>query len=253
MLTEKQQFEICAVRLLQQAGGIPAHLELAPGQDPPDVLARFGECAAAIEVRRIYADEQERGSPQRRQRGLATAVVERAMQLHCEIASAYFDVAVIFSQNTPIRDHRVAQISRMLIALVTREPIGPGDHREFSAEANWGPDWPEEVDSVSVVYLGDEGGPQWHFSGAFWVGKTTHDLVQSALDAKEARCRSLLSDSSEQWIVLVCDGSVESSALEVHDDLAREPYRSSFGRAFVLDFTGKRFVELCISGGLGVA
>ena len=253
MLTEKQQFELNAVRLLQSATGMLADCQLTPGRNPPDVFAHNENRTVGVEVRRLFTDERRRGSAQRQQLGLAQSTTALAQRLHGSTASEYCEVSVIYSNSIPLLDGRVSVIAQMMVALVTQEPLVVGDRREFTAEANWGPAWPEEVDTLDVRVLGQTGGPMWHNAGAVWVGETTRGILQAALDAKDSRYQPQSQELWQQWVLLVCDGSVQSSALRIHGNLGRESYCSSFDRAFVLDFTGRNCAELNIAGNHGVA
>ena len=94
MHTGKQESELNAVRLFQGASGLLPGYELAPGSDPPDVVARHGAHLVGIEVRRLFADEGKGGSPQRCQLSLRRSVINRAQELHRATENRWYTVKV---------------------------------------------------------------------------------------------------------------------------------------------------------------
>lgn len=246
MNDENSRLELQAVRLFQNAGGLPSDMELRKGANPPDVVAIGIARTIEVEVRRLYADEGRNGSPQRRQYGLAEAVLARAAALHGQRAHGWYEVRVGFSQNISLLDKRIAQVAEDLVSLVTLEDLAPGQSMEFCAEVHWGPAWPPEVDRFSVVRLEGHGNASWGQLGGGWVGHTTHELLQYGLDEKEHVARGPKDAHGERWVLLCCDGSVESSLLALHQSLPSERFQSSFDRAFVMDHTGRRYLDLSL-------
>jgi len=241
---KKQRYELNAVELLQRSGGLLAGWQLGPGSDPPDVLAQSGGCALGVEVRRLFADEGRCGSPQRRRLSLMEKIVQQAAEAHGRHSQLWYVVHVHFSQSATLLDSRVATVAEMLVELVIGMSLAPGDYVQLDVVDCWGPGWPEEVDVVSVALLDGNAKPEWKALGAVWVSQTSHALLQSGLDDKESRLPSFPRDLKERWLLLVCDGSVGSSALRFHDGVESESYQSSFDRAFVIDHSGKNVVEL---------
>lgn len=248
MATDKQTFEINAVSLFREAGGFDRESVLMFGSDPPDVLMRIGERTIGIEVRRLYNDEKNRGgSPDRRRLSICTAVVDLAAELHKQISNRCFYVRVHFNCSNTIQDTRVPIIAAMLVDLVSKLPLNVGGRFTLRSEDLWGPMWPEEVDYVSGGLLIGESPPFWGLSDASWVGETTFALIQAAFDSKESRTSAFAEVVDEAWLLLVCDGSVGTSLLRLHTGIAGDSYCTSFDRAFVMDYSGKKFSELTIS------
>ncbi|MDX9981693.1 MAG: hypothetical protein RBU25_16860 [Lentisphaeria bacterium] len=250
MFTNNQEFELHAVRQFQGICGFLPGYELTPvpcGEDPPDILARNGDHVIGIEVRRLFLDERpKKGSRQREQLGLRKDVISRAQEIHRVTEHRWCTVKVSFSSSCKVCGNRLQKISEMLVDLVCGAALAEPDSRKFRAEDHWGPRWPEEVDQVSATVLPGEGPPEWSISGSAWVGNTGRQVIQDALDEKESKYASFPEVIRDRWLLLVCDGSTESSMLRLHQDIASESYVSSYSRAFVMEFLGRDFAELNI-------
>ncbi len=250
LLSDKQTFELNAVSLFQTASNLLSDYVLVPGEDPPDVIAQQGEHLVGVEVRRLFTDETETGSLQRRRMSWCQRVVVRAQNLHREKTNRWYNVRVSFEDESHVvGDKRVDVIARMLLRHACEAIINDNESREFCSEEYCGPTWPEEVATMRVTVLPGNGPPDWGLCGPLgWVGDTNSRLVQAGLDSKESSCAAYPPNIKERWLLLLCDGSVESSLLRLHKYLETESYCSSFSRAFVMDFSGKAFVELHIAG-----
>lgn len=246
MGSSKFELELQAVRIFQMAGGLPVDMDLREGSNPPDVIACGATRVIGIEVRRLYADEGADGSRQRRQHAMRDAVVARAAKLHRHKVQGWYAASVAFAGNVVLSNDRIAQVAESLVAFATSETLAPGQIREFRAEVYWGRDWPPEVDHLMVARF--EGGEEVHWSqlGGGWEGKTTQQLLQYGLDEKEHVVNNLPPELSERWLLMYCDGTVESSLLALHEQVHEDRFRSSFDRAFVMDHSGRRFSELAL-------
>lgn len=248
MYTDKQSFELNVVRLFREAGGLERESELALGADPPDIITRIGERTIGIEVRRLYADEGRRGgSADRRRFGVCSEIVKRAEELHGQITDRFFHINVHFNKTHIIHDKRIPVVAEMLVGLISQRYFEVGELFSLRSEELWGPAWPEEVRYVSGMLLEGDRPPFWGLSDSSWVGETTFDLVQAALDAKERRICAFAEGVDEAWLLLVCDGSVGASLLQLHSGIEKELYRSSCNRAFIMDYSGRMFAELVVS------
>lgn len=246
MSPEKRKFELNAVSLLRRASRLLQDFELSPGADPPDVNAsRDGEIIG-IEVRRLFSDEGKRGSPQKSYQSSCQKVVDVAQSLHKALTDKWYVVRVHFVDSCILRSSRQRVIAEQLVAQVHSAGIKEHVTREFRSEELWGPEWPEEILFVSAAVFPGEGGPEWGLSCGAWVGETTTDLIQDALDIKESRLAAFPAEIHGHWLLLVCDGSTGASLLRLHRHMATDSYQSSFDRAFVMDFTGKHFCELAL-------
>lgn len=245
MQTEKQQFELNAIRLFQQAGGLVLNYTLTPGADPPDVLASHGRYRVGIEVRRLFTDEESKGgSPERRRLSISQAVVDRATELHSAISDKQYIIHVHFNKNITLYDNRIAPISEVIVAHVVRTPIQVGQPIYLRSEELWGSDWPEEVLYIGIGLLEGDGIPFWGLSDSNWVGKTSPEIIQKGLDRKKGRFEAFCDSVDEGWLLMLCDGSVGPSLLELHSEIKHEKFSSSFNRAFVMDFSGKKYAEI---------
>lgn len=249
MCSQKQKFELNAARLFQLAGGIPADFTLRPGGDPPDVLASSGETCVGIEIRRIFADESRDGSAQRRHYQLSGQIVSLAQELHRESTNRFFYVHVRVNRTVALHDRRIPEIARRLVDIVSRSAIAVGEDVTIQATSPGISDWPEEIEHIEVAILDLEGQPFWGLTDSAWAGRTSQSLIQQMLDSKEQSCSSFRDEVDEKWLLLVCDGSVGSSFLEVHRTMPEESYSSSFDRAFVMDYSGESIAEIPLRQG----
>jgi hypothetical protein len=91
-----------------------------------------------------------------------------------------------------------------------------------------------------------DGLPFWGCSSNAFVGETSDDLTQTALNAKEGRFNLFADKVDKAWLLLICVGSVEASLLRPHKELSRSIYASSFNRFCILDFGGTTISELLL-------
>ncbi|MFM6518590.1 MAG: hypothetical protein ACKPIC_19075, partial [Microcystis panniformis] len=158
----------------------------------------------------------------------------------------WIDVHLFFSSNVDVDliARRKTKIAEMLVKLVEKYDPKIGDYFTLCAEKLWGPDWPEEIDYVRVIRLEGDDPPHWSYTDSFWVGETTDELIQNALDDKERNILKWRDGFDEAWVLLVLDGSVGASTLRPHEQLVNNEYLSSFDRACVMEFDGKSYREL---------
>lgn len=244
---EKQDFELHAVHLLRLAGFLDCRSELQLGPDPPDVIAKAGEMTIGIEVRRLFNDERRGGSHSRQRLGTCQAVVDSAAKLHSQVSNQFFHVSVHFGKNVAVPVSRRDTIAKMLVDLISRLSLQAGDAFCLRSEDFWDQLWPEEILCVSGGLLEGVGPPYWGLSDSAWVGETTNELIQSALCSKEQDLSRWRNDVCEAWILMVLDGSVESSMLRIHEEMSAVPYASCFDHAFVMDFSGMTIKKLLLT------
>ena len=243
----KQDFEFRAVHLLQIAGFLDCRSELHLGPDPPDVIAKIGQMTIGIEVRRLFNDERRSGSHSRQRLGTCQAIVDSAAKLHSQVSSQFFHVSVHFVKNIVVPVSRRDVIAKMLVDLISRLSVQAGDTFCLRSEDYWGQHWPEEILCVTGGLLEGVGPPFWGLSDCAWVGETTNELILSALCEKEQDLPRWRNDVSEAWILMVLDGSVESSMLRIHEETSVVLYASHFDHAFVMDFSGMIVKKLLLT------
>jgi hypothetical protein len=130
MVTEKQEYELNAVRLFCESGGAELKARLwFPDQVPPDIMALVGGQKTGIEVRRMFADERRRGGSRDRQRASACQkVVDTATTLHSQITNQFFHDNVSFHPASGIRDGRISVVDKMPVDVITQQPLLLGGH-----------------------------------------------------------------------------------------------------------------------------
>lgn len=244
---EKQEFELHAVRMLRQAGGLDHGSELQLGSDPPDVIAKIGEMRIGIEVRRLFNDERRSGSLSRQRLSTCQAVVDSAARLHSQVSSRSIQVSVHFCKGVVIPSSRKNVIAKMLVDLISRMSLRVGEAFHLRSEDSWGPHWPEEILYVSGVLLEGVGHSFWGLSDSAWVGMTSNELIQSALRTKELDLPRWRNEVCEAWILMVLDGSVESSMLRIHEEISAVEYASYFDHAFVMEFCAMTVKKLSLT------
>lgn len=248
MQSDKKKFELHVVRVFQNAGGLPSDFKLSNTKnDPPDVKAERSNEVIGIEVRRLFTDEKRKGSSQRRDFNLCQKVINKAQELHSKSTNESYDILVVFNRHYPIDDKQVENIAEKLVNQIKNIKPEMNKLIEFKSEKLYGTDWPKEVQYMRYInctkYIGKEG-PKWHSADWACEDETNTELIQKALDVKETHLKSFPNDISRRWLLLVCDGSVESSFLRLHEGIDKESFRSSYDRVFIMDYSGKRYKEL---------
>ena len=249
---EQKLYELNLVQLFRKAGGIGSSAELQHVPDHlsrPDIQVRSEVISIGIEIRNLYNDEREgSGSQDRKRSGVYQSIVNRCTELHSRSSTRRIVVRISFNKQVDInqlgRRERKNQIAEMLVGLVEGLQLQIGDLFELRSEDLWGPQWPEEVMGLGGVLLEGDGPPEWNFSDSCWVDETTDEIIQNGLDDKERHIDSWRNRYNEAWVILVLDGSVGASMLRLHEQLMSFEYRSSFDRAFIVEFTGRSYKEL---------
>ena len=249
---EQKLYELNVAQLFRKAGGIDSTAELQHVPDHlnrPDIEVKSEAISIGVEIRNLYNDEQEGyGSRDRKRRGVYHSIVSRCTELHSRCSERWIVVRVSFDKHVDInllaKRERRNQIAEMLVSLVEGLQLQIGDVFEMRSEDLWGPQWPEEVMGLDGVLLEGDGSPEWNFSDSFWVDETTDEIIQNGLNDKERNINSWRNRYDEAWVILVLDGSVGASMLRLHQQLMNIEYRSSFDRAFIMEFTGRSYKEL---------
>ncbi len=188
-----------------------------------------------IEVRRLYSDEdQKKGSTLRGIASLRQRLVDRASEILATKSAEKFHISLGIPEHQPIRTKDINKIASEIVEAVISSGPEPDP---FGARALV-TDLPEPLAYLSVTSLDGMPDSILNLNNTFWVGSATPRLVQYGLDQKEAMFSAFPPEFSKRWILLACDGSVQSSSLTLSPELKTETFRTPFHRAFVLDMFG---------------
>ena len=161
-------------------------------------------------------------------------LVDRALEILETKSAEKFYISLGIPEHQPIRARDIDKIaSEIAEAVISSGPeLNPLGARAVVTQL------PEPVAYLSVTSLDALPDSVLNLNNTFWVGSATSRLVQYGLDKKETRFSAFPPEFSERWILLACDGRVQSSSLTLSPELKAATFRTSFHRAFVLDMFG---------------
>jgi hypothetical protein len=239
----KNEFEYRCVELLLKANPLlhGYSIEVAK-KDPPDVIITQSSSRIGIEVTRLYSDiAPEVGSKSRRHRELEESAAKKTQEILRKKVSGAWQFNICFNPSLEtIKKGIVNKIAESLAKtlylsilkedkyIVLRSEDYDYDESILPYEVDFvhGIRLPDHPDNLELVCFSDS---------SSWVGKTTYNLIQEGLKRKEKILQKFTEKFNDCWILLVCDGSSESSMLRLHKSISNEVYTSPFNQAFILD------------------
>lgn len=169
------------------------------------------------------------GNLDRKRRGILEEILNIAERLHSKHCDRYCFVSVYFISHLDVRAlsrSRKKQILKMLVKAVTTLPKSSNQRFELGSEEMWGSYWPEEVLAISGMLFEEAAPTEWVLSSHLAVGETTNELIQAKINRKEKNIDKWRDVYKKAWILLVLDGSVESSKLRFHEGYETKEYFS---------------------------
>lgn len=247
-VVHRKQLERIYAEQFLTASGLGGGGELV-AMERPDFRLRTASGHIGIEVTRLYRDAGSNGSPAAEQYGLLEDLCSEAQRLHRSRNPENLFASASPNSNIALTRRRIRGLASTLVDLVENWRLPVGTHRMI--DFNDPPEdlLPEEIEEVSAIRLPGEGEPIWECSNAWWVGCTDQQMLQDTINRKAAILGGHAPKFDAYWILIVCDGNVGPSALEIHRGVTDELYDSSFDRAFVLDCYGRcTELRLCAMG-----
>jgi hypothetical protein len=233
--SSKKDRELQLVQLWREAEPSCPTGELEASESP-DFLLPAHEGTIGIEVTEMFVPTTEPFPPIARE-NYQDQAIRLAQQLHLELGGPPLDVAVLFSEGTPVTKQTVQTVARDIVAVVQA-------NTPLNGRCEWKNDGLEKVPLWfirifrSSTYLERT----WHKWQTGFVPIGESDWIQRIIKEKATIDYSL--PTSKVWLVIVSDSSRASSIALFDGDVLTWEYRAPFGRAFLFDSTRKKSTEL---------
>jgi hypothetical protein len=250
----KSEFEYRCVELLLKANPLLHGYSIESAEkDPPDVIITQPGSRIGIEVSRLYSDIAPKGGSKSQQhRGLEefaakhTQEILRKEILRKEVSEAWqfnicFNPSLKEKQKGSVKKIAESLAKTLYLSILKEDKyivLRPEDYDydesilPYEIDFVHGIRLPDYPDNLELVCFSDS---------SSWVEETTYNLIQEGLNRKEKVLHTFTEKFNNYWILLVCDGSSESSMLRLHKTISNEVYISSFNQAFILDM----YAEYC--------
>lgn len=239
----KSEFEYRCVELLLKANPLLHGYSIESAEkDPPDVIITQPSSRIGIEVSRLYSDIAPKGGSKSQQhRGLEEFAAKHTQEiLRKEVSEAWqfnicFNPSLKEKQKGSVKKIAESLAKTLYLSILKEDKyivLKPEDYDYDESILSYEIDFvhgirlPDYPDNLELVCFSDWSG---------WVGETTYNLIQEGLKRKEKILQKFTEKFNDYWILLVCDGSSESSMLRLHKSISNEVYTSPFNQAFILD------------------
>jgi hypothetical protein len=234
---EHLQFEI----FREVCGNAPAGTACA--QECPDFLVRQQGGYLGIELTQYFKPAVAGRRPIQEQHSLQAMIVERAQRSYEAKTGIPLRVYVLFRARTDLNKRQATELASALAAFVDGCPI-TDLHTRFDP---WNAR--PELRSVTAVYAHKcTGGLRslWRLATAGAVRPLTPDDVRGVIASKESDIATYDDRTSENWLIIVLDGSAASFAV-LTEEARTATYQTAFTRVHFLDIAEGTCTDLRVA------
>ena len=253
-MTSKEEDERFYVASFMEAVGLAGLAELQrPGEGPDFALVtstgRYG-----LEVTRILSPANGRAISLRQMEGIREQVLNGAKAIWDRTIGVNVEVHVHWDPSAAPPKSSIAGTAQKLVEVVAANLPEVGGFATIEWSWRYPNGLPRGVSSISVVRLATYDRSYWVGANAAIIGELTPDLVQSRIDAKNAKVQQYRRTLTEVWLLLVLDSHNISGMFELPDSVFEHRFTSVFDRTSLLDtFHRKAWDLLCVRPDLGSA
>jgi hypothetical protein len=140
----------------------------------------------------------------------------------------------------------VPRIVRELVSFVSARIPEENDSGSYEPDwATWKPsNLPEGVAAIDIDRPSYHSAAYWFMPRSGMVPDLAAELLQKRIGAKNAKLRQYNAAPTENWLVLVVEGSAPSSTFTLTKGALEYPYESAFQKTFLFNAFARSTFEL---------
>lgn len=199
----------------------------------PDFLIKSTKRIIGIEITRIYQRHQTGRKPGQAVESEQRSLLWMACRYYERMNLPPVQVNVIFSQGDFAKKVR-PQLARELARIVAENLPLENDWRSLKQDFKHQPILPEGVYDMSITRYESITKNLWARGGAGFVQEDCVECLQQTISEKEAELAEYKKNCDSCWLLIVADGSGESSFIKPSEQSLRHHYTTEFERVYFL-------------------
>lgn len=217
--------------------------EVVAEQEAPDFIIHFEGRKVGVEVTELHISSVRRNGPLKARESVAAAIVAKARAIYEEKGGRPAHVSVHFFPGQDIRKLRRDTTAKELAETVLMEDLTPWERRELRVDELEGL-VPAQVSLINALGVPERSMAHWSTPAAGWVTPLSADAIQKRIDAKAPRLPEYTKSASENWLLIVADGTKPSGLFESVEPEAPLRVRSPFDRTYFYGHPERNLLEL---------
>ena len=241
-----KRFETYCLSILRRGlPGFPTG-EVLPSESP-DFLISTDQGLLGIEVTRLVKAADVQGNIPRAREGEQAEMIKVAMRFYETLSLPPVDVAVIFGNCGRLSKRERDKSAKILSRFVASHVPEANQVTRHENDNQTHDGLPEAVHSVRIARLvGTEN--LWHVSGSGWFQKELVEELQAVMRKKDARHAGFDNRAVAHWLLVVIEGTSDSTFFDPSEESLTHCYESDFQRVFLLDLMRLHVSELKLRG-----
>jgi hypothetical protein len=239
----KKQHERFLLERFLEAAKLQA--EVTEAREAPDFIIRFEGRSIGVEITELFISHDTGRNLPQVQEALSSRIVSHAQQLYQASGARPAHVTVCFGPGCDLRslnrDHTAAKLASFVQGLQLPE----------WQRVDWRPEeldghLLDEISFVHALGVPKSKTAHWGVARAGWAAPLSAGALQSRIDEKTTRLLKYRNTVSENWLVVVADGTKPSQLFDAKAEFDSRTISSPFSRSFFYGHPDRAVIELGI-------
>jgi len=239
----KKQHERFLLERFLEAAKLQA--EVTEAREAPDFIIRFEGRSIGVEVTELFISHDTGRNLPQAQEALSSRIVSHAQQLYQASGARPAHVTVCFGPGCDLRslnrDHTAAKLASFVQGLQLSE-LQRVDWRPEELDGHL----PDEISFVHALGVPKSEMAHWGVARAGWAAPLSAGALQSRIDEKTTRLLKYRNTVSENWLLVVADGTKPSQLFDAKAEFDSRTISSPFSRSFFYGHPDRAVIELGI-------
>lgn len=241
MVDRKKQHERFLLERFLEAARLQA--EVTQEREAPDFIIRFEGRSIGVEVTELFISHATGRNLPQAQEALSSRIVSDAQQLYQASGAHPAHVTVCFGPGCDLRRLNRDHTAAALVSFVQGLNLSEWQRVDWHPEELDG-HLPDEISFVHALGVPKSEMAHWGVARAGWVAPLTAEALQSRIDEKTTRLLKYKKTVSENWLIVVADGTKPSQLFDAKTEFDARAISSPFSRSFFYGHPERAVIEL---------
>ena len=217
--------------------------QIVPGKNP-DFMVSTKRKSKGIEFAALFQAGKNDSTSRKAQATRRQDIIDQANRLYHKSSLPPVRVDVTFNERYVIQRSKVPALSKRIAGYV-RQHL-PEAKQSFQDAYPWekGQSFPMEVWQVMLHRTPNMVESYFTCSNGDYLPRLSNQLIQSYIDKKGMRYKSLSRKCNEVWLVMVVNYGMQNAKLEDIEQQGKASFVTPFDRAFLLSIEPEVLLEL---------
>jgi hypothetical protein len=213
-------------------------------REAPDFIIDAPDGTIGIEVTKLYHPTTENQRPLQEQENLRRQAIDRAQSIYELRQDIPLNVIVGFYPHLDLSKSIIPQIAEDIARIVAEYMPEPDSLIQVRPQIEHRGEYSAHIRVVTVQRFSGLSQGAWNPTGAAWIPECTPEIIQAAVDGKDAKHDVYAQECSEVWLLIVFDTSGLSSTFDMPRETLVYDYGSKFTHLFLLNYAENTIYQL---------